>query len=167
MTLLDAENDPARLLQQLMDLDRAAVEGYQIASEHVENREYREQLQAFKADHQRHIVELEPLLRRFGGDASAGEAKVRVLPGMVAIADKQGDQAILLAMENNEEGTRDAYRDALERAPEQAREVIARGCDDEVRHAQWLQVTLSELSASASYQGAKPPPRPGAAPPSG
>lgn len=165
MTTMRKEQDPVTLLTHLMELDRAAIEGYRIASEHVTNDQYRAQLLVFKEDHQRHIDELGPVLRELGGTPPAPESKIRVLPGMVEIAGREGDEAVLLAMQNNEDGTAEAYRDALEQAPEQAREIVARGLEDEERHRQWLNVTLSDLAASASYQGAAPSKRPGATPP--
>lgn len=164
MTSIWHEGDPAALLTHVMELDLAAMEGYRIASEHLDNEAYRAQMQVFMGDHERHLRELEPIVRGLGGVPPAANAKIRMLPGMVTIAGRDGDDAILLAMQNNEMGVGEAYRDALERAPAEAHDVIARGCRDEKRHVQWLSVTLADLNAAGSYRGSAPPQRPGAPP---
>lgn len=164
MTSLAADQDPLRLLSHLMQLDQAAMEGYRIASESVEDSQYRSQLQAFRADHARHLRELGPLVRQLGGEPPAG-GKIHLLAGMVRLPEGEGDEAILLALKNNEDGTGQAYRDALERAPDPARDVIARGAEDEKRHARWLAIALSQLEASGSYRGSGAATRPGTTPP--
>lgn len=165
MTSMRAEGDPIALLVHLMELDHAAIEGYQIASERISSERTRERLEAFKADHERHLRELEPIVRSLGGDPPDANAKGRVLPGMQTIADLEGDEPILVAMKNNEDGTAQAYQDTLERAPAEAREIIQRACEDEQRHREGLSIAFGDVRTSTSYQNATPRQRPGSPPP--
>lgn len=165
MTSFRNETDPLRLLRHLIELDLAAAEGYRIAAERFAEPAIRNQLRSFGDEHRRRGQRLARQLEALGGQAPGPDAKIRVLPGMVTIADRRGDEAILLAMRNNEEGTARAFADALAHAPQGAWELVEAAAADEQHHVGGLEVALSDLRASASYRGGSPDRHPGAAPP--
>lgn len=138
-TRVGEETDPLRMLEHLMALDYDAVEAYQAAIDRVENAEYRRSLESFKADHERHVRELEPVIQELGGDPATGPgAKSMLTKGKVQMGSLAGDQAILRAMLSNEEETNYAYEKAFPQVPSKARDLLMRGREDERRHWNWI-----------------------------
>lgn len=155
-TWVGTEDDKLELLQDLIKLDHAAAEAYEEAIERLDNAEYKARLTAFMRDHSRHIEELSPIVRAMGGEVpkDAG-AKDWLTEGKVVLSSLMGERAILKAMRSNEEDTNTAYERAVEKAPAEARDIVARGLADERRHRDWILAQLGEAPDATR-------PRPGA-----
>jgi uncharacterized protein (TIGR02284 family) len=147
-TRIGEETDFTKTLEHLMALDYDAVEAYQAAIERLDDEGYRTQLESFKADHERHVRELDVVVRRLGGEPPGGPgAKATLTKGKVAMANIAGDDAILRAMKSNEDDTNTAYEKAFEMAPQELRELLRSAREDERRHWEWLASALGIRSA--------------------
>jgi rubrerythrin len=134
-------------LNDLLKLDHDAVQAYGIAIGALQSSEYRRQLEAFRADHERHITELSQLLR----SRDATPIDLPHLPSgafklaLQAIGAAGGDRTVLLAFKANERQVRDKYRRcAREMHPADVTSVLARAAEDETRHYLWVLGTLED-----------------------
>ncbi len=136
-------------LNDLLQLDHDAVEAYTIAIDTIREERYREALARHRADHKRHIEELAALVRAHGGLPTemphpTGSLKLAV-QGLGAAG---GDLVLLLAFKAVEGQVRDKYqRFAARRYPEEVAAIVRRAAEDERRHYEWVESTLSELGA--------------------
>lgn len=138
-------------LYELCELDYDAVEAYQAAINRLDNNQYKNQLQQFKADHERHIREIKNLLKQHNAEFPEGPSSKQLLAqGKVVLANLFGDDAILKAMLSNEEDTNTAYERLNSRTDEweDAKDILRRGLEDERRHKQWIEQTLNQSSSS-------------------
>ncbi|HYD53513.1 MAG TPA: nuclear transport factor 2 family protein [Gemmatimonadaceae bacterium] len=138
-------------LNDLIQLDHDAVDGYTIAIDRVKDPARRQSLVDFRADHKRHIEELVALVRQRGGLPTelphpTGAIKLAVQ----ALGAIGNDVSLLLAFKAVEGQVRDKYRRASQRAlPTDVSAVVARAAADEERHYQWVERTLAELGAGS------------------
>lgn len=164
-TRVGTEDNPVEMLEHLMALDYDAIEAYDAAIERLENNEWKAQLATFRNDHERHVHELEPIIRSMGGTPPTGpDAKAMLTEGKVKMANLMGDETILKAMRSNEDDTNTAYERALAKCPPEACEMLARGLEDEHRHREWLVATLEgrpvqDMSSQRTdtHRGTPPP----------
>lgn len=145
----NGERDEARIIAELNDLlqlDHDAVEGYTVAIDTVRDAGYRETLVAFRADHKRHIEELAALVRARGGLPTelphpTGALKLAVQAAGAIV----NDDALLLAFKAVEGQVRDKYRRFARAAyPPDIADVVTRAADDEEKHYSWTETTLRE-----------------------
>lgn len=134
-------------LNDLLRADYDAVQAYGIAIGALRNAAYRAQLTTFRADHERHIDELEALVRARGGapikfpHLSSGPFKL----ALQAVGAAGGERTVLMALKANERQVRDKYRTAARRMlPVEVTTVLARGAEDERRHYLWVLETLED-----------------------
>jgi rubrerythrin len=134
-------------LNDLLRLDQDAVQAYGIAIGALRNESYRQSLASFRADHERHIDELDILIRSHGGAAinlphlSSGPFKL----ALQALSAVGGERAILLAFKANERQVRDRYRaSARDLHTADVTSVLARAAEDERRHYLWVLETLED-----------------------
>ena len=140
-------------LNDLLQLDRDAVQAYTLAEKGLESESYRTQIAQFKRDHQRHIDELTALITARGGDPmplphlSSSPFKLAAQ----GLGDLGSDTAVLLAFKANERLSRDKYQRAAEQGyPPEVQAVVQRGAADESTHYEWVQATLERLGAGAA-----------------
>ncbi len=133
----DTDAGRPRLLERLMTLELDADETCRVAAEHLADPRYQEQLQAFRADYQRHLRELTPITRQLGGQP----------PGRPDLRGR-------LEEGSNAEKLLEAYEQALGQEPA-AQEAIARGCADQRRHLDWLNATIRTIE-TAPHRGVPP-----------
>lgn len=151
----DTDAGRPRLLERLMTLELDADETCRVAAEHLADPRYQEQLQAFRADYQRHLRELAPITRQLGGQPpSRPDMRGRLEDGKVLFAQLGGDDGILKAIRHNAEKLAEAYEQALGQEPA-AQDVIVRGCTDQRRHVDWLNATIRAIEA-APHRGVPP-----------
>jgi rubrerythrin len=147
-TLVGTQSDFTKVIKELIELDYDAVEAYEAAVNRLENTGYKEQMQKFKKDHERHVTELNKILLAHGEQSVTGPgAKQWLTKGKVVLSDMIGDDiTILKAMLTNEEDTTKAYErvNNHEKKWSSAFEVVARGLEDERRHKKWIEETLEE-----------------------
>ena len=124
----------------LIRFDYDAVGAYSEAIDHISEEHIRQQLIAFRGDHQRHITELSALVRRFGGDPPEMPGlRGIVRKTMTKVAGLVGTEATLRAMRSNEEVLNKQYanRSNLDFPPE-VLQLIQRNYGDEQRHLAWV-----------------------------
>ena len=135
-------------LNDLIRLDRDAIEGYTIAINTIRNHGHREALTAFRHDHARHIDALGALIR------SRGKTPPRIshiggpLGGAIQAlgSASAGDAAVLLALRAIERQARDQYRDfASGEFPADVCLALQRHARDEEIHYRWFESSLEDL----------------------
>lgn len=141
----------AALLNDLLKLDHDALGAYTLAIHGASDPLHRETLEAFRADHQRHIEDLVPLVESYGGNpirmphVPTGQFKLAV---QTAGNAGGGDRSVLMAFKANERQVRDKYvRLSAEDLPPDVAEVIARNATDEVRHYAWASEAMEAMGA--------------------
>jgi rubrerythrin len=140
-------------LNDLLQLDHDAVGAYEVAIEALANPRYKQALQRFKGDHERHIAELGQLITERGGTPLE---MPHVPTGVFKLAMQQagtlagGDRSVLLAFKANERQVRDKYLRMAEAAEDLVvADVLSRGADDEAKHYGWVVTSLEELGVSS------------------
>jgi uncharacterized protein (TIGR02284 family) len=152
-------NDDAQLLSllsRLIEVELDITEAYQAAVERVSNAGARRTLSAFLEDHERHIEELSLLTTSLGGKPpDQGELKRLLTLGKVVFGKVAGDAGVLAAMRSNEDGTNEAYEEALTQGklPPEVRKLLRAHLSDERRHRGWV-----EGQADAARPSSWPPP---------
>ncbi len=148
VTTVGMEADFLNLLGDLASLEYDALAAYDSAIPRLENAEFRERLQEFRADHQRHIEELGAAIAQLGGAPPPGAGAKSVLTtGKVVLGGLIGDKAILMAMKTNEDDTNTAYERAVDHEERRAsaEEMLGRALADERRHRAWIERTLASF----------------------
>ena len=148
VTMVGTERGFINMLGDLMALDQDAIAAYEAAISRIDDGGFRQTLQKFKADHDRHVTELRELIAHLGGAPSVGTGlKSMLTQGKVAMGALLGDKAILKAMKSNEDDTNTAYERALKHQDIEtaAVPVLERGLADERRHRAWIEETLAGL----------------------
>src|SRR6185312_7664807 len=113
-TFVGTQKDLGSLLNNLIELDYDSVAAYAAAVESLESPIFRDKLRAFKADHERHIIDLKPYAARYSEHVAAGpDLKYLITRGKVIFARLGGDRAVLYAMRSNEDDTNIAYERAV------------------------------------------------------
>jgi uncharacterized protein (TIGR02284 family) len=134
-------------LNDLLMLDHDAVDAYGQAIKRIDNAYCRGQLQAFQADHRRHIADLKDCIVRYGGrPQDRRDVKGFFMKGMTALQSMAGDEMALKAMQTNEKVTNARYEEAANDAsfPDDVRAVVAKNRGDEVRHLEWINRALDQ-----------------------
>lgn len=136
-------------LNDLLQLDHDAVQAYTIAIENIETETLRSRLQAFRADHERHIIDLTRLIKEHGGSPmdTAHMPTGRFKQAVQKVGAMDGDKGILLAFKANERQSRDRYHDAamVPTHPPDVRAVLERNAADEENHYGWVIERLEEM----------------------
>lgn len=141
------EEKPLETLKSLMQLDIDAVHAYTQAIENIEHRAVRDQLMAFRGDHERHVTELSQCIRRLGGDPPERQRDFKgfLIQGFTAVRSLTGTEGALKAMKSNEQTTNEHYREALEiQFPPDVRAVVERNFEDEKRHLAYVDDALAD-----------------------
>lgn len=147
VTTVGTESKLSDLVQDLVQLDKAAIEAYNAAIERLANLEYKQQLTSFCEDHIEHARVLGTWLRAHQQDTPAsGGLKETLTTGKVALAGLVGDKQILQAMKTNEDDTNTAYQRAVEhREADGVRATFEKNLADERRHRSWMESVLATL----------------------
>lgn len=139
-------------LNDLIQLDRDAVEAYTVAINSVRDAAIRDALVANRSDHQRHVETLASLVRTRG--ALAIELPHVTGPIKMAIqamgAATLRDANVLLALRVVEGQVKDRYEHYRDRRwPSDVEAAVRAGDDDEARHYRWIADTLQTLGVGA------------------
>lgn len=137
-------------LNDLLALDRDAVQAYTMAIDQLRDGALRGTLMDYRSDHQRHVEALTRLIEAHGGTASrlphlsTGPFKLAVQ----ALGSFGDDRATLLAFKANEAQVRDKYRRHADNPhPADVTDVLKRAAADEERHYEWVARALETLGA--------------------
>ncbi|OHE73249.1 MAG: hypothetical protein A2007_02645 [Verrucomicrobia bacterium GWC2_42_7] len=136
----------AQKLYDLTELDYLVIEAYSLAIKEMENLEYKNKLESFKNDHERHITENVSLLKKHKEMYPKGPkfSQKWIVKGEVMVFNLLGDKKILDMLSKNEMETNEAYRCicAHEGQWDDASDTIKRGFEDEKRHKEWIDSVL-------------------------
>jgi uncharacterized protein (TIGR02284 family) len=136
-------------LTSLFHLDVDATRAYQQAIDNTDHPPVVNQLRSFQADHERHIADLGALIRKFGGEVPDRKPGIKgfILGGFTAIRSQTGTIGALKAMEVNENLANRTYKGVLDLdLPADARVVIERNYQDELRHIDWIRQAVIRRS---------------------
>ena len=141
-------------LDDLIQLDHDAVQAYSQAIQRLdaEDLAVRHELESFRADHERHITDLQNAIRALGGEPReiSRDLKGALLEGFTALRSATGTLGALKAMQTNEKHTNKAYSRAADvRLPLVARDVVARNFDDERRHLAAIKAHIARIDQTA------------------
>jgi hypothetical protein len=142
------EHDLIAALNDLIQLDHEAIDGYTIAINTIRNQGHREALVAFRHDHARHVEALSALVRAHGGvPARLSHLGGPLGPAVKALGGASAnDTAVLLAFRDVERQSRDRYRRQANAAyPEDVRPVLVRHASDEEIHYRWIESSLDDM----------------------
>lgn len=142
-------------LNELIQLDYDAIQAYERAIAKIEDVDVRRELEGFKADHERHIVDLSDCVRGLGGvpEELGRDVKGILLEGLTALRSVTGTEGALKAMKMNEEITNRVYDEAFQSAfPANVRSIVEKNRNDERRHLAYIERCLSQPRASQPVQ---------------
>jgi uncharacterized protein (TIGR02284 family) len=142
--------DHKRVIEECCDLirfDYDAIGAYDEAIQALHEEVVRGPLTQFRADHQRHVVDLSAIVKRLGGDPPQHPGVRGVLrKTLTKMAGLLGAESVLRAMISNEEMVNKQYakRAELTLFPDEVIQVIKKNFADEQRHLAWMQQALRE-----------------------
>jgi rubrerythrin len=151
-----SEMSGAKLIAELDDLlrlDHDAIGAYTVAIGQFESTTYRETVEGFLRDHERHVRELTELVKEAGGTPAEGShlSSGPFKLAMQALGAAGGDRATILAFKANEGESVAKYRAAAERPhSEKVAEVLRRAARDEEKHYEWAESRLKRLEAGGN-----------------
>lgn len=150
----------ARELSALVQLDVDAVLAYDRAIGAIGDGSVARELAAFKLDHQRHVLELSQLLLGMGiaPPEAKPDLKGSILGSVTGLRSRLGTGQALHAMRTNEQLTTSTYARALAKPfPDDVLEVIRRADADERRHLAWIEKALDQRLWELDEAGAQRP----------
>lgn len=136
-------------LNDLLALNHDAIGAYDIAIERLEDPDHASQITGFRADHQRHIAELNDRIVHLGGTPEnrpnlTGPMK----EGLQKVGSLGGDRGTLIAWRMNELLVRtkyDAYASKATSWPDDLKRMIDQQALDEERHYKWVVDVLQQM----------------------
>ncbi len=137
----------AKKLKDLVQLDIDAVHAYEKAIANINNTGIREQLEAFKKDHERHIGELSQKMRELGETPPDNKPDMKgyLIEGLTALRSSTGTEGALKAMKSNEKTTNKKYDEARKLdVMGETKEMIERNYQDEKTHLEYIERALNE-----------------------
>lgn len=153
-TQLHVDQDVIKHLNELIQLDFDASKTYEQALERVDDEAAREDLENFRADHERHIVELTRVVEDLGGEVEEVTRDIKgvLLEGMTKLRSVTGTLGALRAMKSNEKLTNRSYDKAVRLdLPPMALEVVTRNLEDERRHLAAIENHIDRVAAEDQY----------------
>lgn len=140
-------------LMDMLQLECDALPTYALAIAALRRREFRDQLQQFREEHERHVRDLSAEIRRLGGmplpfpHLPTGLLKLGVQ--MAGLGG--GDRSVLLAFVSNEWQSQEKYaRYAGLSFPPEIASLVRRHAEDEARHFDWACGALQELGCGTA-----------------
>lgn len=141
-TLVGKQDAFDEAIISLLELEYDALEAYEVAVDKLIDGQYKQTMREFMRNHQRHVKELSQLLTNHQiSDIPTGPSgKQWLTKGKVALGGLIGDQAILLAMDTNEEDTNTAYERMVNRTDKwsDANSLLNQAFADEKKHKAWI-----------------------------
>lgn len=138
------DEDTITVVKNLLELDMAAAETYRLAAGVCVTAELKKQFGAFQSDHERHIHELSDWLRAQGQEPPASLGETGETIRRYTELSSQEDRSAVLSMRGNEELTNNTYASALRAGlPEDLRDILKTGFEDERRHIAWIREAIS------------------------
>ena len=154
----DMKDNDQKIIDQLNDLiqlDYDAVQAYDLALQHIADADAADDLELFKSDHERHIVELHAVVTVLGGVPKqlGRDLKGILIEGMTKLRSATGTTGALKAMRVNEKLTNKTYEKALQiQMPPVAHEIVIINRDDERRHLDAIEAHIARLGDEAEVE---------------
>lgn len=146
------DDEIVNALNDLIELDHNAIGGYDSAIKGLKDQpEIRGTFETFRADHQRHVEELSPFVRQYGGEPAKRPGAMGLLQkGWTEMSKVGGADAIVSAMVSNEETAVNTYEKGVTKAfPAEILRVVERGVADERRHLAYCRAQYERLKKAA------------------
>jgi uncharacterized protein (TIGR02284 family) len=146
------DDEIVEALNDLIETDHNAISAYNTAIDGLEKYPtLRDNFIQFRGDHERHVRELSPFVRQYGGEPEKKPSGMGVLQkGWTAVSKLGGADAIVSAMTSNEETTVSAYEaGAIKNFPPEILQVVQRGLEDERRHLAYCRAEYDRLKKAA------------------
>jgi rubrerythrin len=140
-------------LTDLLQLEFDALASYAVALAGLRRPDLRETLEAFRRDHDEHVLALSAQIRALGGvPLSLPHIPTGLLKlGVQAVGLMGDDRAVLLGFVSNEWQSREKYaRYAARPYPASVAALLERHAADEARHYEWACGALEELGCGAN-----------------
>ncbi len=146
------QNDVIEVLNDLVQLDYEAIQTYDQALKHIDDQDIdvRRDLESFKLDHDRHVLELTTVISGMGGEVNEIHRDVKgiLLEGMTALRSVTGTVGALKAMRTNEKLTNKTYEKASYAGlPMVAVEIVTKNLADERRHLTAIEMHIDRIIA--------------------
>lgn len=141
-TFVGKQNNFNDVLKELIELDYDSIKTYETAIERLDNESYRAQLEAFKADYERQVKDLSPIMLKHAYVPPAGPSSRQwFTKTKVVAANLMGDKKILEAVKDNEEDANTAYKRVCEHEDvwDDAVDVLIQGWKNSRRHLATLE----------------------------
>jgi rubrerythrin len=145
--IMEKKNHIVEKLCDLIQLDIDAVRAYEQALKNIDVMTISDQIETFRADHERHIEELSQIVRDFGAEPPEVKPDFKgfFIEGFTAIRSMTGTEGALKAMRGNEQLTNMVYRRATTlELPSEVLNVVQRNYGDEMRHLSAIEKMLNE-----------------------
>lgn len=146
------DDEIVEALNDLIETDHNAISAYNTAIDGLEKHpSIRDNFIQFRGDHERHVRELSPFVRQYGGEPEKKPGGMGLLQkGWTAVSKLGGADAIVSAMVSNEETTVSAYEEGTTKNfPPEILQVVQRGLEDERRHLAYCQAEYNRLKKAA------------------
>lgn len=145
-------------LNDLLQLDHDAVRAYDVAIEKLQDRDHAAQIAGFRADHERHIRDLNEMIAALGGTpVNEPHATGPFKEAMQSLGALAGDKGTLMAWRTNELQVRTKYDNYAKKAvfwPHDVKRLVDVNALDEERHYRWVADVLQTLGVG-SGEGAE------------
>jgi rubrerythrin len=141
------DQDLIKRIKDLVQLDTDASYAYEKAIDSIEVPLVKEQLIAFRGDHERHIRELSAYLRSMGEEPPESKPDIKgyFIEGFTALRSATGTEGALKAMKSNEKLTNSNYDDARKTtAPAELATLLEANYQDERRHLEYIEQALRD-----------------------
>ena len=135
----------AEKLGSLAQLDVDAVHAYSQAIDEISIPDIREQLSAYRSDHDRHYMDLSAALRKIGAKPPEYSRSFKgfLIEGFTMVRSATGTEGALRAMEDNEQLTNRSYAEAATwDVPADIALLIRNNHRDEQVHLKYIQNAL-------------------------
>jgi uncharacterized protein (TIGR02284 family) len=133
-------------LTSIAQLDIDDAHAYEHAIANLEDEGIKAKFRSFKADHERHIVEINALIKEFDGTPPeySRDFKGFLISGYTAIRSMMGTKGALEAMQTNETMTVKLYEEALQKDLDPiTRGLLLKNLEDEREHLRFIEDLLS------------------------
>lgn len=146
------DDEIVEALNDLIEMDHNAIGGYDSAIKGIKDYpDIQSTFQQFRADHERHIRELSPFVRQYGGEPEKAPGAMGMLQkGWTEVSKLGGADAILSAMVSNEKSAVKTYEQGATKAfPPDILRIVERGVEDEQKHLAYCQKEYERLKKAA------------------
>lgn len=132
-------------LVSIAQLDIDDAHAYELAISNLEDEGVKAKFRGFKADHERHIVEINALIKEFNGTPleHSRDFKGFLISGYTAVRSMMGTKGALEAMHTNEKMTVKHYEEALQKDLDPiTRGLLLKNLEDEREHLSYIEEVL-------------------------